>query len=58
MKKFLSILNFLPLILIVLGMVAFVAAGYMVSAILGTVLIGIALIVTGVMVIPLKIGGK
>lgn len=58
MKKFLSILNFLPLILIVLGMVAFVTAGYMVNAILGTVLIGIALIVTGVMVIPLKIGGK
>lgn len=58
MNKFLSVLNFLPLIFIVLGMVAFTVAGYLYNAILGTVLIGITLIVTGVLIIPLKIGGK
>lgn len=58
MEKFLSILNFLPLILIVSGMVAFTVAGYLCNAILGTVLVGITLIVTGVLIIPLKIGGK
>lgn len=57
MNAFLKIINFLPLILIVLGMVAFTVAGFLFNTILGVVLIGITLIVTGLLLIPIKLGG-
>lgn len=57
MDKFLKIVNYLPLILITLGLIAFVVAGYIFNAILGTCVLGLALIVTGIMLIPMKIGG-
>lgn len=57
MNAFLKMINFLPLILIVLGMVAFTVAGFLFNTILGVVLIGITLIVTGLLLIPIKLGG-
>lgn len=57
MNAFLKIINFLPLILIVMGMVAFTVAGFLFNTILGVVLIGITLIVTGLLLIPIKLGG-
>lgn len=58
MNAFLKMINFLPLILIVLGMVAFTVAGFLFNTILGVVLIGITLIVTGLLLIPIKLGGE
>lgn len=57
MNAFLKIINFLPLILIVLGMVAFTVAGFLFNTIIGVILIGITLIVTGLLLIPIKLGG-
>lgn len=57
MNTFWKMINFLPLILIVLGMVAFTVAGFLFNTILGVVLIGVTLIVTGLLLIPIKLGG-
>lgn len=57
MNKFLKLINFLPLILIVFGMIAFTVAGFLFNTILGVVLIGVTLIVTGLLMIPIKLGG-
>lgn len=57
MNEFLKLINFLPLILIVFGMIAFTVAGFLFNTILGVVLIGVTLIVTGLLMIPIKLGG-
>lgn len=41
-----------PMVLFVLGLVAFVVAGYLFTAVLGTVLLGVALIVLAYVVSP------
>lgn len=57
-KVLYTIINFLPFIFISLGMIAFTVAGFLFNPILGTVLVGITLIVIGLMLIPVKIGGN
>lgn len=57
MDAFLKLINFLPLILIVFGMIAFTVAGFLFNTILGVVLIGVTLIITGLLMIPIKLGG-
>lgn len=57
MNEFLKLINFLPLILIVFGMIAFTVAGFLFNTILGVVLIGVTLIITGLLMIPIKLGG-
>lgn len=53
-----TIINFLPLILITLGLIAFTVAGFLFNPILGTVLIGITLIIVGLMLIPVKVNNE
>lgn len=57
MNEFLKLINFLPLILIIFGMIAFTVAGFLFNTILGVVLIGVTLIITGLLMIPIKLGG-
>lgn len=57
MNEFLKLINFLPLILIVFGMIAFTVAGFLFNTILGVVMIGVTLIITGLLMIPIKLGG-
>lgn len=38
-------------------MIAFTVAGFLFNTILGVVLIGVTLIVTGLLMIPIKLGG-
>lgn len=56
-KVLYTIINFLPFIFISLGMIAFTVAGFLFNSILGTVLVGITLIVIGLMIIPIKVEG-
>lgn len=53
-----TIIEFLPLILITLGLIAFTVAGFLFNPILGTVLIGITLIIVGLMLIPIKVNNE
>lgn len=52
-----KLLNYLPLILIIIGLIVFVIAGYLFNQILGTIILGIALIITGILMIPIKLKG-
>lgn len=57
-KTLLLFINFLPFIFISSGLIAFTVAGFLFNTILGTVLIGITLIIIGLMLIPVKIGSE
>lgn len=57
-KVLYTIINFLPLILITLGLIAFTVAGFLFNPILGTILIGVSLIIVGLMLIPIKVNNE
>lgn len=50
-------INLLPFIFMVLGLVAFVIGAFIVNKILGTFALGVAFVLTGLMIIPIKIEG-
>lgn len=53
-----TIVEFLPLIFITLGLIAFTVAGFLFNPILGTIFIGITLIILGLMLVPIKINNE
>lgn len=57
-KVLYTIINFLPFIFISLGLIAFTVAGFLFNPILGTILIGVSLIIVGLMLIPIKVNNE
>lgn len=53
-----NLIEYLPLFLIISGLIAFVVGSFLVNIILGVFILGVALVIAGLLCIPIKIERK